>query len=399
MRLSLLSFGGTMKGLKNSRISIATALVLCLMAGATGVACSYAAFGFQTRQVSTKLREIDRLVSERYVGTMDGEAIGDFAAYGYLTGLNDRWSNYIPASEYKSYQLRTEGQGVGIGVSVVTEQDRIRVSEVYDDSPAQQAGLAKGDLILAAEGVTVEKDGGQAVVNAVQGEEGTAVTITVRKAETNQVQELTMTRALVKQKMAWGEMLDGQIGYLRINSFRVGSAEQFNAALDQLVADGAKSLILDVRHNGGGRVKEMSAMLDPLLGEGTIMTLRTKAGKETVYSSDAAHIELPAVVLADDQSISAAEFFAAALQEYDRATVVGTHTTGKGRAQQTYELSDGSALVLSVEEYFTPKGNNLADKGIAPDVEVGLTEAQASDFYFLTPETDPQLQKAVEILS
>lgn len=140
-------------------------------------------------------------------------------------------------------------------------------------------------------------------------------------------------------------------------------------------------------------------MLDPLLGEGTIMTLRTKAGMETVYSSDAAHIELHAVVLADDQSISAAEFFAAALQEYDRATVVGTHTTGKGRAQQTYELSDGSALVLSVEEYFTPKGNNLADKGIAPDVEVGLTEAQASDFYFLTPETDPQLQKAVEILS
>lgn len=128
------------------------------------------------------------------------------------------------------------------------------------------------------------------------------------------------------------------------------------------------------------------------------MTLRTKSGSETVYESDAEMIDQPIVVLVDDQSISAAEFFAAALQEYDRATLVGTHTTGKGRAQQTFELSDGSALNLSVEEYFTPKGNNLAGVGIAPDVEVALTDAQLADFYFLSPEKDPQLQKAVEIL-
>ena len=135
-----------------------------------------------------------------------------------------------------------------------------------------------------------------------------------------------------------------------------------------------------MRHNGGGRVKEMSAALDPLLGEGTIMTLRMKNGSETVYTSDADCIDLPIAVLIDDQSISAAEFFAAALQEYDRATLVGTHTTGKGRAQRTYQLSDGSAVNLSVEEYFTPKGKSLADVGIAPDIEVKLTDEQTQNF-------------------
>ena len=205
-----------------------------------------------------------------------------------------------------------------------------------------------------------------------------------------------MQRAVVTQKMAWGQMLDGSVGYIRIENFHDGAAAQFQSTLDGLLADGAQALVIDVRHNGGGRVKEMSEALDPLLPEGTIMTLRTKDGDETVYSSDADMIDLPIAVLIDDQSISAAEFFAAALQEYDRATLVGTHTTGKGRAQQTFELSDGSAVNLSVEEYFTPNGNSLANVGIAPDIEVTLTEEQQADFYFLTPEDDPQLQKAVE---
>ena len=191
-------------------------------------------------------------------------------------------------------------------------------------------------------------------------------------------------------------MLNDKIGYIRIENFHDGCADQFKTALQLLTDSGAQSLVIDVRHNGGGRVKEMSAALDPLLGEGTIMTLRMKNGSETVYTSDADCIDLPIAVLIDDQSISAAEFFAAALQEYDRATLVGTHTTGKGRAQRTYQLRDGSAVNLSVEEYFTPKGKSLADVGIAPDIEVKLTDEQTQNFFFLTSETDPQLQKAME---
>ena len=354
--------------------------------------------GWSTPAVERKLRELDAIVSSRYVGEQDAQTVADYAAVGYITGLGDQWSSYIPAEQYEAFRMNSAGQGCGIGVSVISGEDSIRVSLVYDDSPAAGAGIQKGDYITGAEGLTVAADGADAVIDAIQGEAGTEVTVSVQKDGTDEVRELTMERAVVTQKMAWGEMLDGSVGYLRIENFHDGMAAQFQQVLDGLLADGAQALVIDVRHNGGGRVKEMSEALDPLLPEGTIMTLRTKDGSETVYTSDDQMIDLPIAVLIDDQSISAAEFFAAALQEYGRATLVGTHTTGKGRAQQTFELSDGSAINLSVEEYFTPNGNSLADVGIAPDEEVTLTEAQQADFYFLTPENDPQLQKAVEIV-
>lgn len=387
-----------MFGWRENKISVGTALFLCVITAAVSVLGCYTATGWRTSAVEDKLREIDRIAAEQYVGELDAEKVADYAAVGYVTGLNDQWSAYIPADQYEAYRLSSEGKGCGIGVSVISGEDSVRVCLVYDDSPAARAGIEKGDYIVGAEGLTVEKDGADAVIDAIQGEEGTEVTVSFSKEKGGAVQQATMQRAVVTQKMAWGQMLDGKIGYIRIESFHAGVADQFQQVLDGLLTDGAQSLVLDVRHNGGGRVKEMSEMLDPLLPEGTIMTLRTKSGTETVYESDAEMIDQPIVVLVDDQSISAAEFFAAALQEYDRATLVGTHTTGKGRAQQTFELSDGSALNLSVEEYFTPKGNNLTGVGIAPDVEVALTDAQLADFYFLSPENDPQLQKAVEIL-
>lgn len=385
-----------MNRLRETKITLATALALCIAVAAAAVLGCYAVLRWSSPAVETKLREIDRIAASRYVGDLDAEAVADYAAVGYVAGLGDQWSSYIPADQYEQYRMNSEGQGCGIGVAVISTEDSIRVNLVYDDSPAAQAGIEKGDYIVAAAGLTVEADGADAVIDAIRGDEGTEVSVSVRKDGTDEVQELTMQRAVVTQKMAWGQMLDGSVGYIRIENFHDGAAAQFQDTLDGLLADGAQSLVIDVRHNGGGRVKEMSEALDPLLPEGTIMTLRTKDGDETVYSSDADMIDLPIAVLIDDQSISAAEFFAAALQEYDRATLVGTHTTGKGRAQQTFELSDGSAVNLSVEEYFTPNGNSLADVGIAPDIEVTLTEEQQADFYFLTPEGDPQLQKAVE---
>lgn len=385
-----------MNRLRETKITLATALALCIAVAAAAVLGCYAVLRWSSPAVETKLREIDRIAASRYIGDLGAEAVADYAAVGYVAGLGDQWSSYIPADQYEQYRMNSEGQGCGIGVAVISTEDSIRVNLVYDDSPAAQAGIEKGDYIVAAAGLTVEADGADAVIDAIRGDEGTEVSVSVRKDGTDEVQELTMQRAVVTQKMAWGQMLDGSVGYIRIENFHDGAAAQFQDTLDGLLADGAQSLVIDVRHNGGGRVKEMSEALDPLLPEGTIMTLRTKDGDETVYSSDADMIDLPIAVLIDDQSISAAEFFAAALQEYDRATLVGMHTTGKGRAQQTFELSDGSAVNLSVEEYFTPNGNSLADVGIAPDIEVTLTEEQQADFYFLTPEDDPQLQKAVE---
>lgn len=383
---------------REKKISVATALVLCAATAAASVLGCRIAGSWHTDAVERKLREIDRIAGARYVGELDETQVADYAAVGYVTGLDDQWSSYIPADQYAEYLLSSQGKGCGIGVSVISGEDSIRIHLVYDDAPAEQTGMQAGDYIVGAEGLTVETDGADAVIDAIQGEEGTDVTVSFCKTPGGEVREVTMQRAVVTQKMAWGEMLDGKIGYLRIENFHDGAAAQFQSVLDGLIADGATAIVLDVRHNGGGRVKEMSEMLDPLLPEGTIMTLREKDGSETVYESDAEQLDLPLAVLVDAQSISAAEFFAAALQEYGRATLVGTHTTGKGRAQQTFSLSDGSAINLSVEEYFTPKGNSLAGIGIAPDVEVALGDAQMQDFYFLSPEDDPQLQKAVEIL-
>ena len=386
-----------MKKLREMQVSMRMALTMCAAAGAVTAVICLLATGWSSHAIGSKLHEIDRLVSDKYIGELDEDSVADYAATGYIAGLGDKWSSYIPAESYEAYRLSGEGKGCGIGVSVTSTDTSIRVTLVYDDSPAAKAGIEKGDYILGTGGLTVEKDGSSAVISAISGEEGTDVTVTVQKAD-GTTKDLTMQRALVTQKMAWGKMLNDRVGYIRIENFHSGCAEQFKAALQSLTDSGAQSLVIDVRHNGGGRVKEMSEALDPLLGEGTIMTLRMKNGAETVYSSDADCIDLPIAVLIDDQSISAAEFFAAALQEYGRATLVGTHTTGKGRAQRTYELSDGSAVNLSVEEYFTPKGKSLADVGIAPDAEVKLTDEQTRDFFFLTPETDPQLQKAMEIV-
>ena len=384
-----------MKKLRERQVSLRIALTMCAAAGAITAVICLISTGWNTNEVGKKLREIDRLVSDKYVGELDADNVADYAAAGYITGLGDKWSSYIPAENYEAYRMSGEGKGCGIGVSVTSTETSIRVTLVYDDSPAAKAGIEKGDYILGTGDLTTEKDGSSAVISAISGKEGTNVTVTVKKAD-GSAKELTMQRAVVTQKMAWGKMLNDKIGYIRIENFHDGCADQFKAALQSLTDSGAQSLVIDVRHNGGGRVKEMSAALDPLLDEGTIMTLRMKNGSETVYTSDADRIDLPIAVLIDDQSISAAEFFAAALQEYDRATLVGTHTTGKERAQRTYQMSDGSAVNLSVEEYFTPKGKSLADVGIAPDIEVKLTDEQTQNFFFLTPETDPQLQKAME---
>lgn len=385
-----------MNRLRKIRVPLAAVVLLCFLSAGAALGAGTLLFGWKTGAVQGKLREIDRLAADKYIGEIDSTNVADYAAVGYVTGLGDKWSSYIPADQYEAYRMSSEGTGCGIGVSVTTSTDAVRISIVYDDSPAAKAGIVKGDYILGAEGLTVEKDGANAVISAIRGEEGTDVSVTIQtSAGETETKTLTMKRATVTQKMAWGEMLSGNTGYIRIENFHTGVADQFQKALSALEEQGMTSLVIDVRHNGGGKVKEMSEVLDPLLPEGTIMTLREKNGHETVYSSDADMIDLPLAVLIDDQSISAAEFFAAALQEYERATLVGTHTTGKGRAQRTYALSDGSAVNLSVEEYFTPKGKSLADTGIAPDIETTLTDEQTANFYFLGTDGDPQLQRAL----
>ena len=194
------------------------------------------------------------------------------------------------------------------------------------------------------------------------------------------------------------KMLENDIGFIRIDAFDNGAEKEFDTHLDELIEKGAKGLIFDVRVNGGGYANVMSKMLDRLLPSGMIISMTSKDGQVQENMSDEACIKLPMAVLTNKYSISAAEFFAAAIQEYGVGTVVGEATGGKGYAQTSMPLSDGSALNISTYRYYTPKGNSLAGTGVTPDVEVVLPEEALYNFSSLTYEEDTQLQKAVEVL-
>ncbi|MGN1073564.1 MAG: S41 family peptidase, partial [Eubacteriales bacterium] len=348
-----------------------------------------------------KLNEIRAYLSEYYIlDDLDHETLIEGAAEGMIAALPDGWSYYMNESDYAA-SLDTEADDfVGIGVTAYFDESAgLRVTEVYTDSPAQHAGIRFFDLIVAVNGQDTLELGSTAAFDAVRGEEGTDVVLTVFRASTGETLEITVTRARITEHELQSELLDNGIGYIRISSFAENVNVQFRAAVEELCEKGAKSLIFDVRFNPGGRLDVLADMLDLLLPEGTLIRWVDKNGREGSLSSDASHIDLPMVVLAHEYSYSAAEFFAAALQEYGAAEIVGMQTTGKCFAQTTYPLSDGSAIAISTLQYTTPSGRSLGGVGITPDYEVALSYEQTVKFTTLTFEDDPQMCKAVEILT
>lgn len=392
-------------------VSKATTAVLCALCAVTAFNASYALLQRQNEArmpdyeannaIYGKIGEIRQKVDELYVGEYNIQDAVDMACVGFITGVGDRWSGYLTKEEYEDYMTSLQGQASGIGVYTTysAKSNRLRIIEVYAGSGAERAGLKHGDEILGAGNKTLEADGYDAVIAAIKGEEGTNAQVTVLHTDTGKQETLSITRGEVEATMVTGKMLDDQTGYIYIYNFHQHAEEQFQTVLDDLLEQGAKQLVFDVRNNPGGAVDVLAKMLDPLLPEGTIMTLRAKDGTEKVYSSDAQALDLPMAVLVNADSISAAEFFAAALQEYGKAVIVGEQTIGKGYSQRTYTLSDGSALRLSDNAYYTPKGNSLIGTGVTPDVPVTMPEDEAQEFYFLEPEQDNQLVAARQALS
>ena len=390
-------------------ISSSKAVALCALTAVTVFTISYIGMerrlesllpGYQAEaEIYGKIGEIRRTIDAYYVGEYDEQDAVDMAAAVYVAGIGDQWSTYMSKESYDEYKLSFSGQSFGIGLftSYVADKNELRIVEVFPGSDGETLALQKGDLILGAEGKTVDKDGYTEVVNAIAGEEGTKAQVTIYRTATGETETVEMERKTTEQVMATGWMLeDGKTGMVRIYNFRKGSETQMIDAVDALIEQGAERLVFDVRNNPGGSVESVCDALDYLLPEGDIMTLRTKGGDETLSPSDAAEINLPMAVLVNADSISAAEFFAAALQEYDKAIIVGGQTMGKGYSQQNYVLSDGSALHLSDQEYFTPQGKSLIGPGITPDVPADAPEG--FDLYFAAEEDDPQLQASLSAL-
>ena len=340
------------------------------------------------RQNRSKLTVLEELIEQCFIGEVDKTAMEDAAASAMIGALGDRWSYYIPADQYAAYMEQMNNTYVGIGVTITAEEDgSIRIVEVTAGGPAEEAGVQVKDKIVGVDGQSILGMSLNDSQVLIKGEENTTVDITVLRGE----EELTMTvtRRTIRTVVAKGELLEGNIGLVTIANFNSNCAVETIAAIEALREQGAEKLIFDVRDNPGGYAQELVKVLDYLLPEGKLFTTVDYTGKENTDMSDAACLEMPMAVLVNGNSYSAAEFFAAAMAEYDAAVIVGEQTSGKGYFQSTFLLPDGSAVGLSIGKYYTPNGNSLEMIGITPDVEIAPGDG----------EEDVQLQAAMDALT
>lgn len=341
------------------------------------------------------------IVNTRFVGEYDKGETVDAALNGMIQGLGDRWSYYLNAENLASQNQRRNNRYVGIGVTVDYSDPRgLTVLTVKKEGPAWQGGLVPGEIITAVDGFSLAGEAQQEGTVRIQGEAGTTVKLTVLN-EAGEERQVELTRASIENDSVTSyTLLENGVGYVALANFYSGSGNQLIAAVDELVEQGATALVFDMRNNGGGYVHELTQMLDHLLPEGPIFRSQTKNGKEEVTYSDADCVDLPMAILVNGNTYSAAEFFAAQLKETEGSVIVGEPTFGKGFSQQTLDLVNGGALNISTGKYFTGGGVSLIGTGLTLDAEVVLDEEQTRSLLLgtLTPEEDPQLQKALELL-
>lgn len=349
---------------------------------------------------STKLSQVKYLIEHRFIGEADLEKAEDAAATAMIQSLGDRWSYYLSAEEYADHKEQVENAYVGIGITITADEEGqgFLILEVQHGGSAQEIGILPGDIIISAQqqstqGMTVSQ-----LRNLVRGPEGTTVDIEVLRD--GEPLLFRVERRQILTPVVASQMLEEDIGLIAIRNFDARCAQEAIDAIEELRLQGAKSLIFDVRNNPGGYATELVALLDYLLPEGELFRTVDYSGKEQVDYSDADFLDMPIAVVCNQYSYSAAEFFPAAIQEYQAGIVVGTPTCGKGYFQYTYELSDGSAVGLSAGKYFTPSGRSLADTGIQPDilVEVDDEVLNAISLGTLEPQDDPQIMAAAEAL-
>ena len=332
------------------------------------------------------------LVNTQFVGDFDGDEAADAALDGLVSALGDRWSYYLTAEEYADQTERRSNRFVGIGVTVTPEEAGARILSVEEGGPAQAAGLLPGEVITG--------EAAQSAADLIRGEEGTQVTLTVLGTDGTE-REVTLTRAVIQQKSVTWEMLDGDVALITVKNFYSGCAQQGREALAAAQDAGARGVVFDLRNDPGGYISELTDLLDAVLPEGPIFRTGGKGGGESVVESDSECVDLPMAVIVNGDSYSAAEFFAAQLQEDGWAVVVGSPTSGKGYSQLTFPLLHGGAVGLSTKTYRTGDGVSLVGTGLSLDVRVDLSEEDAAllSAGSLPHGEDEQLQAALGALA
>ena len=345
---------------------------------------------------AAKIEVIEDTIKQYYLEETDRQQLENGIYSGLVNALEDPYSVYYSEEELQELQMKTEGiyYGIGAYISKAATDEFCTISGVIENTPAQEADLRAGDIIYEVDGVLTQGMDTTEVVSLIKGEEGTQVVLTlVREGESDYL-DITVERRKIESPTVTCEMLENQIGYIEITEFDDVTEDQFAEALAECKAKEMKALIIDLRSNPGGNLSTVCEICRMVLPKGMIVYTEDKYGNRDEYTCDGTReIKVPTVVLVNGYSASASEIMAGAMKDHGVATIMGTTTFGKGLVQRVISLSDGSAVKLTVSKYYTPNGNDIHEKGIAPDVEVEFD----SDAYY-DEGTDNQLQEAISYL-
>ena len=381
------------------RGALCGALAILLSAGL--MSCGLRAYGTSlgresvSKDAERKISGLRELIDAKYLGDVDDSELEEGIYKGLVSGLEDPYSVYYDEEETKSMMESNEGESCGIGAVLTRNMDTgiITLVQIYDDSPAMEAGLEADDILYKVEDKEVTGEDLTEVVSHIKGKKGTEVQLTVLRGDDNKEVTVTAVRNTVQVQTVKHEMKNDGIGYLAVSEFDLVTYEQYKEALADLENQGMKGLVVDLRNNPGGNLETVCDILDLMLPEGLIVYTEDKEGNRDEKKSDEENqFCLPMVVLMNGNSASASEIYAGAIQDYGTGKIVGTQSYGKGVVQQIFMLKDGTSVKLTIAEYFTPKGRNINGKGISPDVEVEYERNEEN------PDADNQLDKAMEVL-
>lgn len=352
-----------------------------------------------SKKIAGNLEKYREIIDKYYLGEVDENKLEEGAIKGYIEGLGDPYTEYISKEDMEDYLNDTMGNFVGIGIYMVknTTYDKIQVLSTIKDGPAEKAGIQAGDLIVSVDGITYTASDMTTAANNIKGEAGTKVNVEIQRE--NQIIKYELTREKVKVNPVEGKVLENNIGYIQFSSFDETTAEDFKNKFEELNKKGIKSLIIDLRNNGGGIVDQALEIADYITDKDSVLLYEVdKTNKETVKKAqNDPIINMPIVILTNENTASASEILAGALKDLGKAKTVGTTTYGKGVIQQILRLSDGSGLKITIEEYQTPNRNKINKVGIESDEKVELPDT-VTNIFNVKENEDTQLQKAIEML-
>ena len=346
-----------------------------------------------------KIEYLEKMIDQEYLGEVDNAEMAEGIYAGLVYGLGDVYSRYYTADEYAQETASTDGAYAGIGVSIQKNKNGgVQIAECYEGGPGAEAGLQTGDVITAINDTDVTDMELSDVVSLIRENKDNTIVLTVFRENEEKSREISVDVTDVELPSVFGEMLDKKTGYIQITQFTGVTLQQYKDMFAELKDKGMERLVIDLRDNPGGLLTSVCDILREILPEGLIVYTEDKYGNREEETCDGKHqLDMPLAVLVNENSASASEIFAGAVQDHEVGTIVGTTTYGKGVVQELRQLSDGSAVKLTVSNYYTPNGNSINKVGIKPDVEVKLA-AELLNKDEITHEEDNQLQKALNVI-